>query len=226
MRLEADAKISYSQLMGIYQSIIEGKRKKKRDLPLSGFEQGKELESSVVTWVKSGKWPEIVDGVFSRQWTHGKNDVARIDLIGPTATVGVEFRAKPDLVFVHKNRVCIVDVKLGSAQVQYLVQAMIISYIYHTRYGINPEYYLLHNGATRLTQLELENINLENAFNLFCLACMAFQNFSLCNTDSIGFGLFETGGGNNEPDWSLVFDGSNRYELIAQSSFNSIMNYL
>ena len=213
--------------MDIYQTIIEGGKRKKRDLPLSGFEEGKQLEDYVLSWVRQRSWPSFVNGVFSGQYTHNKNDDTRVDFVGPTAIVGFRIRAKPDFVFNHpQNGYSIVDVKLGPVYPQYLIQAMIVRKLYVEKYGVDPNYYLPYENATRLQRLELQSCRLEDVFTLFCLACMAFQNFNLSQSDNVMGGLFGAGGGSNDAEWHKVFDGSSLFDEIAKKTFNELIKYI
>ena len=226
MKLEADANISYSQLMGIYQTIIDGKRRRVKDLPIAGFKEGRELEATVLAWAKSRCWPTFVDHVFSGQYTHNKNDGMRIYLDGPTAQVGLNMTARPDFVFIHNRTGCnIVDVKLGPVYPHHLVQALIIINIFRNRYHVEPNYFLLHDNATKLYEVDLSGADCNSYFTIFCLACMAFQNFNLQKGESSWGELFD-GGGGLEPQWSEVFDGSNRFETIAVGAFNELIKYV
>lgn len=227
MILEADADISYSQLMGIYQSILDGQKKKKRDLPLGGFKEGNKLEEEVLLWVKNRCWPSFVDGVFDSSYVHNKKFGSRIKINGPSATVSFNMNARPDFVFKKSDSVYnIVDVKLGSVYPQYIVQALIIRSIFIHKFRLDPNCYLLYERATALRELDLQIDDLENCFNLFCLACMAHLNFNLRNKSGWG-SLFDQESDTGEASqWVQVFDDSDNFEEIAIKSFNELIGYI
>lgn len=227
MSLEADADISYSQLMGIYQSILDGQKRKKRDLPLGGFEEGKQLEKTVLSWVKGRCWPGFVREVFDTSYVHNKKFDSRVELNGPTAAVSFHMNARPDFVFKKSDAVYnIVDVKLGPVYPQYIIQALIIRSIFLQKFRMDPSCYLLYEQATALQKLELQSDYLEACFNLFCLSCMAYQNFNLQSLSGWG-SLFDQGGGVvDQNQWAQVFDGSEDFGGIAKKSFNELIKYI
>ncbi len=215
--LSVDVDLSFSKLMDLYGGILNNSRgrKKKGNVLLGKFDEGRNSERMVYESVKSGS-PTL-------RYTHGRTDFYRVGLQyfnpgGSDSVIEVGFLAKPDFVFQSSDEVTIVDNKLGDPFPAYLIQAMVVRYIYLSRYGIEPLYYLLTNDRKRLWRLSLDSgVETSLAFNSFCIGCIAESNLVLRKKGGWG-ALF---GNDEEVAWQEVLGESDPKD-VAINSFNLI----
>lgn len=223
LEFDVSADLSYSGIADIYEGILN----KSQILRETNYKKGQEIEKRVVDWIKTGQIPEFVQEVFRGKKTHGKSDRERVRLPivrsdDQEVIVTVGFNARTDFVFDYNGRISIVDTKAGGVYPMYLVQALIIRQIYHERYGIDPDYYLLIKDATQLHSLNMNDEKIQAAFNLFCVGCMAHSNILLRKKDDFSGGLF---GESDTVSWVEVLGPDIDPMKLTINSFN-LLSYM